>query len=88
MTVVFSLLQLTAELPVETVQQICPVLAPLGNDVQIRFHVGGKVVIHQVMEILNQTVSNNIAHFLSVETTTLQRNITTILNGRDNRGIG
>ncbi|VGP49613.1 hypothetical protein SB00610_02428 [Klebsiella quasipneumoniae subsp. similipneumoniae] len=52
------------------------------------FHLRSEVVVHQIAEVLFQSVGDDLAHFLRVETTVFHSHVTTILNGGDNRGIG
>ena len=80
--------KLLLEVAVELVQHVFPVALTLRNVIEVLFHAGGKTVVHQVGEAFRQALGNDIAHFFGVETAVVQRHVTTILNGRDNRRIG
>ena len=52
------------------------------------FHRGSKAIIHQISEAFTQSVSNNIANFFGKDAFIFNAHVATILNGRNNRGIG
>ncbi|MNW07102.1 hypothetical protein D3C71_2036410 [compost metagenome] len=56
--------------------------------VEAVFHLRGEIVVHQLAEVIFQTICHDLTHFFSVETTVLSANVATILNGRDDRRIG
>ena len=50
-----SLLQLLGKLGVEGVQHLLPLKAPFGDAIELVFHLGGELVVHQLDEVLHQT---------------------------------
>ncbi|MCY1361163.1 hypothetical protein D9M69_478210 [compost metagenome] len=83
----FGQFQLLLEVAVELVEQMLPVTLALGNVVQVLFHAGGEAVVHQVGEAFIQAFGNDVAHLLGVETTVVHRDVTTLLNGGDDRRV-
>ncbi|SAG37305.1 Uncharacterised protein [Enterobacter cloacae] len=52
-----------------------------GNLIETVLHLRGEVIVHQLTEVSFQTVGNNLTHFFSIESTVLNANVSTILNG-------
>jgi len=83
-----SYFEFLLEVAVELVEYIFPVALTLGHVIEVLFHAGGKAVIHQVGEALGQTLCNDVAHLFRIEPTVVQRYITTVLDGGDDRRVG
>ena len=80
--------KLFLEVAVELVQHVFPVALALCDVIEVLFHAGGEAVVHEVREALRQALGNDVAHFLGVETTVVQRHVTAVLDGSDNRCVG
>ncbi len=81
-------LQLLGKLGIEGIQHLLPLQAPLGDAIELVFHLGGELVVHQLDEVLNQTVGDNLTHLLGEETATIDPHIPTIDDGGDDGGVG
>ncbi len=81
------LLEEPAEFRIEAVEEITPGQLPGGDIVEILFHAGREPVIEQLAEAALQPLSNNVAHFFSVETLVLKTDVAAVLDGGDNRCV-
>ncbi len=84
----FGNLELLAEVTVELVQHVLPVALALGYVVEMLFHAGSEAVIHQIVEALGQTLSDDVTHLLRIETAVVQRDVAAVLDRRNDRGVG
>ncbi len=84
----FGHLELFLEVAVELVENVFPVALALGHIVEVLFHTGGEAVVHQVREALGPVLGNDVTHLLRIETTVVQRHITAVLDGGDDRRVG
>src|SRR5690606_2635145 len=83
----FGSAQLASEFLVEIIEQLFPVELTGGDLIERLLHVRGKAVIEQIAEALDQTASDDIAHFFRVKALVLDAHITALLNRRDDGGI-
>ena len=60
----------------------------MGHVVQVLFHAGGEAVIHQVGEAFGQALRDDVAHLLGIEAAIVQRDVTAVLDGGNDRRIG
>ena len=60
----------------------------MRNLIQPLFHLRGKTVVQQIAETALQAFSNDVAHFLGIQTTIFETYVAPILNSRNNRRIG
>ena len=76
-------LKLIGKIAEEAVENFLPLCLMAGNLIEAVFHLRGEVIVHQLAEVRFQTVGDNLPHFFSIETTVLNANVSTILNGRN-----
>ena len=81
-------LQLRGEVSEEVIENLFPFGLMVGHLVEAVFHLRGEIVVHQIAEVLFQTIGDDLAHFFRIKTTVFHPHIAAILNGRNDRRIG
>ena len=70
------------------VQYLTPLGLMIRHLIEAIFHLRGKIVVHQIAEVLFQAIGDNLTHFLGVEAAVFHPHVAAILNGRNDRRIG
>ncbi len=55
--------QLSREVTEEVVQYLTPLGTVIRHLIEAVFHLRGKIVVHQIAEVLFQTIGDNLTHF-------------------------
>ena len=80
--------ELGAEILVEITEDLLPFLLAHRDFIERFFEAGCEAVVHQIFEILNESLCHDLAHFFGVETSTVEAHITAILNRGNDRCVG
>ena len=58
---VHGVFYLRDEVIIEMMHHVCPFLLTFGNLIEVKFHLGGEIVVHDVVEVLYQEVIDHDA---------------------------
>ena len=73
---------------VEALQPLRAVLIALSNGIELVLHRGGEVIVHQRAEVLLQQADDSEGHPAGDQRVAAGQDVTTVLNGADDRRVG
>ena len=81
-------LQLRGKVSEEAVEDLLPLGLMVSHLVEAVFHLRGEIIVHQIAEVLFQTIGDDFAHLFRIEAAVFHPHVAAILNGRNDRRIG
>ena len=81
-------IELAGEVAIKGIQHLAPIRGAAGDLIEFLLELRGESEIEQVVEILHQSIGNELADFLRVKAARVQRHVAAFLNCRNDRRVG